>query len=463
MGSFPAAARRDSSVFGRWVAALGVTVCALHAAGPALAVNLGELVDQTTLRVCADPADLPFSNQEGAGYENKIAELVAAKLAVPLAYTWYPQTVGFVRNTLRANRCDLIIGVVAADELVQNTNPYYRSSYVLAVRTADKERFGDLDSPLMLGARIGVVAGTPPTNLLVRKGLVAQIRPYQLLVDTRVEQPARQMMADLASRQLDAALVWGPIAGYWARQQPVPITLVPLTSDPRTGLRMDFRISMGMRPNEPEWKHKINELIRELQPQLTAILLDYGVPLLDEQGRLIDAAAKTGPPASDVPEPDGYRMDKYRAPVPATLQGATVLGTADLAALIAERKPVLIDVLPKQRKPKDRDQAQLWIEPKREHIPGSVWLPNVGFGELAPDFAKWFADELSSLTAGDKSRPLVFYCDANCWMSWNAAKRALTELGYTQVYWYPEGAQGWKQAGKALETAQAAPMPEPAE
>jgi len=190
--------------------------------------------------------------------------------------------------------------------------------------------------------------------------------------------------------------------------------------------------------------------------------LDYGVPLLDEQGRLIDAA-KAGPPASDVPEPDGYRMDKYRAPVPATLQGATVLGTADLAALIAERKPVLIDVLPKQRKPKDRDQAQLWIEPKREHIPGSVWLPNVGFGELAPDFAEWFADELSSLTAGDKSKPLVFYCDANCWMSWNAAKRALTELGYTQVYWYPEGAQGWKQAGKALEPAEAAPMPEPAE
>jgi PQQ-dependent catabolism-associated CXXCW motif protein len=119
----------------------------------------------------------------------------------------------------------------------------------------------------------------------------------------------------------------------------------------------------------------------------------------------------------------------------------------------------VIDVLPKQRKPNNRDQSQLWIEPEREHIPGSVWLPNVGYGELAPDFAKWYADELASLTSGDKSKPIVFYCDANCWMSWNAAKRALTELGYTQVYWYPEGVQGWKKSGKPVEVATSVPMP----
>ncbi len=140
-----------------------------------------------------------------------------------------------MRNTLRAGRCDLIMGVVAADELVQNTNPYYRSSYVLAYRTADADRFADLDSPLMQLARIGVVAGTPPVDLLARKGLAGQIRGYELMVDSRVEQPARQAIEDLAGGQLDAALVWGPIAGYWAKQQPVPITLVPLKSDPRTG------------------------------------------------------------------------------------------------------------------------------------------------------------------------------------------------------------------------------------
>jgi len=165
-------------------------------------------------------------------------------------------------------------------------------------------------------------------------------------------------------------------------------------------------------------------------------------------------------PVSDVPEPAGYRMDKYRAPVPATLAGATVLSTAALRQLIAEQDPILVDVLPKQRKPKDRDQAQIWIEPRREHIPGSAWLPNVGLGELSPDFAEYFATELGKLTGGDKARPVVFYCDANCWMSWNAAKRALSELGYAQVYWYPDGVQGWKQAGQPLELAQAIPMPE---
>ena len=422
-------------------------------------LSLGEFVDPTTLRVCADPADLPFSNDKGAGFENKIAELLAQKLGVPVAYTWFPQTVGFVRMTLRANRCDLIMGVVAADELVQNTNPYYRSSYVVAYRTADKDRYSDLDSPLMQLARIGVVAGTPPADILARKGLFAQVTPYQLLVDTRVDQPARKMIEDLAAGRIDAALIWGPIAGYWAAQQQVPIALTPIPSDPRSGLRMDFRISMGMRPGEPEWKHKVNDLIRELQPQIQKILLDYHVPLLDEQGRLITPDAVEPPRTSDVAEPAGYRMDKYRSPVPAALTGATTVSTAELATLIEKQAPVLIDVLPKQNKPKDRDQDQLWIEPKRENIPGSVWLPNVGLGELPPEMAQWFADELARLTGGDKAKPVVFYCDANCWMSWNAGKRALSELGYTNVYWYPDGVQGWKRAGRALVASEAALAP----
>ncbi len=422
--------------------------------------NTGDLVDRTALRVCADPADLPFSNDQGEGFENKIAELMAGELGVPVAYTWFPQSTGFVRNTLRANRCDLIMGVVATDELVQNTNPYYRSTYVLAYRTADQDRFGDIDSPLMQLARIGVVAGTPPSDILARRGLFSQVEPYQLVVDTRVDQPGRKMIQDLADGRIDAALVWGPIAGYWGRQQQVPISFVPLKSDPRSGLRMDFRISMGIRQGEPDWKRRVNDAIRALKPQIQAILTDYGVPLVDEQGRLIAAEGEGDAPASEVPEPDGYRMDNYRTPVPAALAGATTLSTGKLEQLLSERQPILIDVLPKQRKPKDRDQAQIWIEPKRDNLPGSVWLPNVGLGELSPDFAEYFRTELAKLTGGDKSKPIVFYCDPNCWMSWNAAKRAMTELGYTDVYWYPSGVQGWKQAGKPLATAQSIPMPE---
>lgn len=429
------------------------------ASGGAAAADLGELVDRTALRVCADPAALPFSNEAGEGFENKIARLMADALGVPLEYTWYPQTIGFVRNTLRANRCDLIVGVVAADELVQNTNPYYRSSYVLVHREGEGDRFGDLDAPAMRAARIGLVAGTPVTDLLARKGLLAQARPYQLLVDSRYDNPARDMLDDLGRGGLDAALLWGPIAGYYATRGPVPLTLVPLVSDPRSGLRLDFRISMGIRPNEPEWKRRVNDLVRELQPRIQAILLDYGVPLLDERGRPIGKERASDAAGAAAPEPDGYRMDKYRAPVPATLAGATVLTTPALAELVATRRPVLVDVLPKARKPKDRPADQLWVEPAREDIPGSAWLPNTGYGELSQEFAAYFREELGRLTGGDKARPLVFYCDANCWMSWNAAKRALTELGYTDVYWYPEGVQGWKKAGRPVAAAKEAPMP----
>lgn len=423
--------------------------------------NLGEFVDRTALRVCADPNNLPFSNDRLEGFENKIAALMGQKLGLPVTYVWYPDALGFVRNTLRANRCDVIMGVVAADELVQNTNPYYRSTYVLAYRQGEGDRFGDLDSPLMQLARIGVAAGTPPADLLVRKGLTDQERGYKLMVDTRYDQPARRMIEDLAKGEIDVALLWGPIAGYWGERQQVPITLVPLTAEPGSRLRLDFRISMGIRPNEAQWKHDLNNLIGQLQPQIQAILEDYDVPLLDGRGRLIKAEAPQPAGGSEVPEPAGYRMEQFKAPVPATLKGATVLDTAALRRLLSDDRPILVDVLPKARKPEGRDPSQLWVEPHRDDLPGSAWLPNVGFGELSPDVAAYMRTELERLTGGDKAAPVVFYCDPSCWMSWNAAKRAVTELGYTRVYWYPEGAQGWKEAGQPLVAAQAVPMAAP--
>ena len=420
--------------------------------------SLGELVDHGALRVCADPNNLPFSNQKGEGFENEIAELLAERLGVPVRYTWHPQTMGFVRNTLQAYLCDIVIGVASTGELVQNSNPYYRSTYVLAYRTADGERFADLASSAMKDATIGVIAGTPPADLLVEHGLLKQTRPYHLLVDTRFYNPGRDMIADLAAGEIDVALIWGPIAGYWASKQSEPITLVRLRSD-RPGRRLDFRISMGIRHNEPNWKQEINDLIRELQPEITAILERYGVPLLDNQGELVathtPAEGEASAPA--VPEPEGYRTERYRAPTPATLAGATVADTAALQRLIAREHPILIDVMSKQLE--DPDQ-QAWQPPPREHVAGSVWLPNVGLGAPSPEFIKYFEDSLADLTKGDPSRPLVFYCDVNCWMGYNAAKRAVRELGYHNVYWYPEGVQGWQSAGLELAEAEPVPMPE---
>jgi quinoprotein dehydrogenase-associated probable ABC transporter substrate-binding protein len=288
---------------GRLGAALlvGLGLLATPAAGQA--PPGAETVDPARLRVCADPANLPFSDDQGRGFENRIAELLAAHLGRPLSYTWHPQSMGFVRNTLRPRLCDLIIGVVAADELVLNTNPYYRSAYVLVHRAGEADRFGDLERPAVRGARIGAVAGTPPVDLLARLGLLAHLRPYRLMVDTRAEQPARAMLADLAAGEIDIALAWGPIAGYWARRQAVPLELVPLASDPRRGPRLDFWISMGVRQGEPEWKHRINEAIAALQPQIDAVLDEYAVPRLDRQSRLVGVWAREG--AAAVPGPAG--------------------------------------------------------------------------------------------------------------------------------------------------------------
>ncbi len=155
-----------------------------------------------------------------------------------------------------------------------------------------------------------------------------------------------------------------------------------------------------------------------------------------------------------VPEPDGYRMDKFRAPVPATLKGATVVSTKEVEALAGTA--ILIDVLPRPPKPEGLKQGAIWRPRPRSNIPGSVWLPNTGFGVLPISVEAYFRDNLGRLTGGDAARKLVFYCQADCWMSWNAAKRALT-YGYTQVYWYPEGTDGWGAAG--LPVAPSEPEP----
>ena len=419
----------------------------------------GELVDRSAFRVCADPEYLPFSNQAGEGFENKIALLMANELDRPLIYTWYPRSAGFVRNTIRAHRCDVVMGTVTGDELLQNTNPYYRSTYVLAVRAADASRFPDLDAPAVRAARIGVVAATPPSDLLERKGLLANVQPYGLIVDPRYDNPGQQMMAALGRGEIDIGLIWGPLAGYWAARQPVEIKLTPLTGDRRQGVQMDYRVSLGIRPGEPDWKHELEQLLRRLEPEINAILAEYHVPLLDRRGQLIDPATLAAPRAEEparprvVPEPAGYRMESYRAPVPETLAGATVLDGPALQRLIAEARPILIDVLPRQPRPANRAPDALWIEPQRADIEGSVWLPNVGYGYLPTDTLRYFRESLAALTEGDRSRPLVFYCDPDCWMSWNAAKRALTELGYTNVFWYPAGAAGWEKLGHELVAA----------
>jgi len=207
-------------------------------------------------------------------------------LGLPVRYVFFPQIQGFVRNTLGARRCDLVMGTVAGDDVMQNTNPYYHTTYVMAYRANGEPPPQNLDDPRMRELRFGVVARTPPTDLLARNALLGRTRPYPLVVDTRHEAPGAQMMRDVAAGEIDAGLIWGPIAGYAIRVGHLPLAIRPLVGEPGA-TRMDYRITMGVRANEPEWRRRVNAAIRERQAEITAVLQEYGVPLLDTSGRLL--------------------------------------------------------------------------------------------------------------------------------------------------------------------------------
>jgi quinoprotein dehydrogenase-associated probable ABC transporter substrate-binding protein len=263
-----------------------VAAAAAMALAPPAIAQTAEAVDRAALRVCADPNNLPFSNDKGEGFENKIAGLLAAELGVAIRYTWFPDSVGFIRNTLNARACDLIIGTVSGNELLQNTNPYYRSVYSMVYRPGSAKAPASIDDPVLQEASIGIVAGTPPATILAQKGLLGHLRSYPLVVDTRFDSPARRLVHDVATGEVDVGIVWGPIAGFFAKRESPPLAVLPLQVA-ESHLRLDFRITMGVRYNEPEWKRTINGLIRKKQAEITQILLDYGVPLLDEKGRPI--------------------------------------------------------------------------------------------------------------------------------------------------------------------------------
>jgi quinoprotein dehydrogenase-associated probable ABC transporter substrate-binding protein len=268
-----------------WFAAIVATLTAAS-----VAAQTSDLVVRNVLRVCADPANLPFSNEAGAGFENKIAELLARDLGVPLQYTWFPQATGFVRNTLGAKRCDLVMGYAAGSDPVQNTNPYYRSAWVLVTRQGDGlDRIAGLDDPRLKGKRLGVVAGTPPATLLALNGLIAYAKPYRLNVDRRHESPSEDMVRDVASGEIDGGILWGPIGGYFAKHAGTPLMVVPLTRHD-AGVPMTFRITFGIRHGETEWKHRLNDFIAARQGEINRVLLEYGVPLIDEQDRPVTAA-----------------------------------------------------------------------------------------------------------------------------------------------------------------------------
>jgi len=239
------------------------------------------------LRVCADPANMPFSNDKLEGFENKIIAKIAEKLELEVRYTWFPQTIGFVRNTLRMRDCDLISGITTTSELVQNTNPYYHSAYVMVYRADSSITATSMADPQLKEKKLGVVAGTPPANIISQLGLLGNIKPYQLVADTRRYQPTREAIADVASGVTDVAFIWGPLAAYHASEFDEELKLIPLNNE-TSRTRLTFRVSMAVRYNETDWKHNINNVLAELDSEINEVLRDYGVPLLDEKGQPLE-------------------------------------------------------------------------------------------------------------------------------------------------------------------------------
>jgi quinoprotein dehydrogenase-associated probable ABC transporter substrate-binding protein len=259
------------------------------AAVPA-AAQLPDLVSQTAFRVCADPANRPMSAQDGSGFENEIAEHLAEALDRDLEYMWFPMSLGFVRRTLVENRCDVIIGFAQGDELVLNTNHYYTSTHVLVTRAdsdiADVETLAD---PRLQGKRLGVIAGSPPASHVARHGLMKDAKSYDLMVDRRVESPNEDMIAALLEGELDAAVMWGPIGGPLALAHEGELQVTPLLRE-EGAPRLFYRITMGVRMGEDEWKRSLNSLIRREQDAIDAILVRHGVPLVDDMGTSMKAA-----------------------------------------------------------------------------------------------------------------------------------------------------------------------------
>ncbi|QHQ37454.1 substrate-binding domain-containing protein [Algicella marina] len=249
-----------------------------------VSAQTSDLVSKTAFRVCADPANAPMSSEDGSGYENKLADLIASKLELPVEYTWFPMATGFIRQTLRANKCDVVMGYAQGHELVLNTNHYMVSAYTLVTRKdsdlAGVETFSD---PALQGKTLGIIAGSPPATHMVRNGLLAGARAYNLVVDRRVESPAVDMLRDMEAGEIDAAVLWGPIAGPLVKESYPDFQVTPMLKE-EFPPRLFFRITMGVRMGEKVWERKLNSLIRRNQQEINALLEEAGVPLMNDMG-----------------------------------------------------------------------------------------------------------------------------------------------------------------------------------
>jgi mxaJ protein len=251
--------------------------------------GIAEEVGQNTFRVCADPNNLPFSNREREGFENKLAELVAQKLGLSVSYTWWAQRRGFIRNTLKAKDCDVVMGVPAHYDPVETTAPYYRSSYVFVTRADRKLNITSLEDPLLNTLKIGVHLigddgnNTPPAHVLGQQGMTQNVIGFMIYGDYREPSPPARLIEAVEKGEVDIAAAWGPLAGYTAKHSAVPLTVSLIHDDGRFApLRLQFDIAMGVRHGDHALREKLDRVMAESRQEIDALLRSYGVPLVNK-------------------------------------------------------------------------------------------------------------------------------------------------------------------------------------
>ena len=239
------------------------------------------------MAVCADPNNLPFSNDKLEGFENKLAQLVAHDMGVPVRYTWLPQRRGFVRNTLRARRCDVIMGVPSSFELARPTVPYYRSTYVFVYRTDRHYRLQSFDDPRLKRLRIGVhvigddYANVPPVAALAQRHIIRNVVGYSIYGDYSRPNPPADLIAALVKDDVDVAIAWGPLAAYFARQSPVALDVVAVSPQiDLPFLPFVFDISMAVRRGDDSLRAHLDAVLGRRRADIRHLLESYGVPLL---------------------------------------------------------------------------------------------------------------------------------------------------------------------------------------
>lgn len=251
-------------------------------------------VQSRPLRVCADPNNLPYSNARHEGFEDKLAQLVGRELHRKVEYFFWAQRRGFVRNTLKAGKCDIIMGTASGVEMVLTTRPYYRSAYTFVSKTSTPD-IHSLDDPRLRDVKVGVQLigddfnNTPPAAGLTRRGIVRNVRGYTVYGDYRDANPPSRIVRAVEKGEVDVALVWGPLAGYFARQSPVPLRVVPISPRSDGRLPYTFDISMGVRRSDKAFRDSLDQVIVRRRGEIDRLLAEYGVPRVDATSATVAA------------------------------------------------------------------------------------------------------------------------------------------------------------------------------